>query len=79
MTGDAIGDDIEKRGAFSVEQKLFLALSGVGDGQRIVTVDALSVHLFRVDAGTNTSDHSVAHRFAGGLSAHAIVIVHDVE
>lgn len=67
-----VGQHVDQHGAvlFLLEDR-FLAAVAVDYGQRIVAVDALGVHLGRVDAGTDTGREVEAHRLAASLSAHA--------
>lgn len=75
-----VGQHVDQHGAvlFLLEDR-FLAAVAVDYGQRIVAVDALGVHLGRVDAGTDTGREVEAHRLAASLSAHAVLVVHDVD
>lgn len=80
MAAITVGQHVDQHGAvlFLLEDR-FLAAVAVDYGQRIVAVDALGVHLGRVDAGTDTGREVEAHCLAASLSAHAVLVIHDVD
>ena len=55
-----------------------LAANGVDDGERIVAVDALGVHLIGRQAGAQAGEDLEAHRLADRLAAHAVEVVDEV-
>ena len=79
MAGVAVGHGLEKDRALLVFQDLEFSGHGLDHGQRVVAVDALGVHLVRVDTGADAGDKVVAHGLAAGLAAHRVLVVHDVE
>ncbi len=79
MAGEAVGERIEEDRSAAFAEDLLLAADGVDDREGVVAVDALGVHLLGVDARTDAREDVVAHRLAGGLAAHAVLIVEDVE
>ena len=56
VAADAVGDRVEQHRAAALVQHLLLAAEGIDHRQRIVAVDALGVHLLRVDAGADARD-----------------------
>ncbi len=79
MSAEAVRDGVEKHRSAALSEDLLLAAEGVDDGERIVAVDALGMHLVGVHTSANTSDELHAHGFTDWLSAHPIKIVHAVE
>jgi hypothetical protein len=79
VAADPVGDRVQQhRPAAFLDHPPF-APEGVDYRQRIVAVDALGVHLVRVDAGADAGDKLHSHGLAHRLPAHAIKVVHAVE
>ena len=79
MAAEAVGDGVEQDRAVATVDDLLLARDGVDDGQRVVAVHALGVHLLRVQAGAEAGEDLEAHGLADGLAAHAVEVVDEVE
>ena len=79
MTADAVGDGVEKHRTIALSQDPLLPPEGIDDGQRIVPIHALGVHLVQVDPGADPGNELNAHGFAQGLPPHAIEIIHAVK
>ncbi len=75
MTGYTVGNYLKHCRAFSGKEKLFFACGGVDDSERVVSVDAFSVHLVRIEAGADACGVTEAHCFSGCLTAHSVEIV----
>ena len=67
------------RAVFFLFEDRFLTAVAVDHGQRVEAVHAFCVHLGRVDAGADAGREVEAHRFAAGLTAHAVLVIHDVD
>jgi len=74
----AIGDRVEQDRTMFFFEKFLLAADGIDDGQRVVPVDALRVHLVGAQSGAQPSEDLKAHRFTDRLAAHAVEIVVEV-
>jgi hypothetical protein len=79
VPADAIGDGIQQSRPAALAEDPHLSPEGVDHRERVVSVDALGVHLLEVDAGADASDELAPHGFAVGLAAHPVVVVHAVE
>ena len=79
MSRHAVGDGVQEYGAVAFKQNRFFARDCVRNGERIVAVYALGVHVLRIDARADPRDITVAHRFAAGLSAHTVKVVEKVK
>lgn len=79
MAGEAVGDGVgQHRAVAALGEDLALAAHGVGDGERVQSVDALGVHALGVHAEADAGEDVVAHGLAGGLAAHAVEVVEEV-
>ncbi len=78
MAAEAIGHRVEQHRPVAPLDDLALAANRVDHRQRIVAVDALGVQLVGCEAGTHAGQDLEAHRFADGLAAHAVEVVHEV-
>ena len=72
MARDTVGNSIKKNRTFIFLNNINLAAHSVDNGERIVTVDTLRVHLRRRNAGADSGEDAVCHGFAVCLSAHAV-------
>ncbi len=79
MAAVAIGKHIEKDRPLFVVDHLTFTTIGIDHCQGIVAVHSFGMHLFGVDTGSDTGCNVVTHGFALGLSAHTVLVVHDVE
>ena len=78
MARVTVGQRIEQNWTFFAVQNVELAAHRLDDGERVVTVDTLGVHLLGVDAGADTGEEVVAHCLAARLPAHRVLVVHHV-
>ena len=79
MPGEPVGDGVQQDRAAALREDLLFTLEGIDNGQGVVAVDALGVHLLGVDARTDAGDELLAHRLTVGLATHTVEIVHAVE
>ena len=79
MSAVTVGDHVEKaRSEFLLEEGLLAAVC-VDDCERVVSVHALRVPCLRVEAGAHACRIGVTHGLAPGLSAHGVLVVHNVD
>ena len=67
-----------RTGPSPLRENLFLARDGVNDGEGIVAVHALGVHLVGGEARAHAGQGAEAHRLADRLAAHAVEVVDEV-
>ena len=79
MARIAVGDHIEQYRALALEQEILLAAHCFDHGQRVVAIHAFGVHLVNSKANAQAREHVVAHGFAIGLAAHAVLVIENVE
>ncbi len=79
MAAVTIRNGIEQDGAVAAGQDFLLSQDRVGHGQRVVSIDALGVHLLRVQGGADAGEHVKSHGFATRLSAHAVEVVVEID
>ena len=79
VAGVAVCDGVEQDGATPVAEDVELAAHSLDDCERVVAVDALGVHLLGVDACADARGEVIAHRLAACLTAHCVLVVHDVD
>ncbi len=79
MTGIAVGDGLEKNGPPPFLDQALLALNCVHYRKRIVAIDAFGMHGIGIYARANAGQAVKGHGFPGGLSTHAVKIIHEVE
>ena len=80
MAAVTVGQHVEQHGAgLLFFEDRFLAAVSVDHGQRIEAVHAFGMHLLGVHAGADAGCEIEAHRLSAGLSAHAVLVVHDVD
>ena len=79
MTGNAVGNDVEQCRTFAGKQDFLLPRGRVSDCQRVVTIHPLDMHLLGIDTGADPRGHVVSHGLARGLTAHTVMVVHDVK
>ena len=79
VAADPVGDGIQERRPFALQEYALLAPESVDDGQRIVPVDPLGVHLLGIHPRPDARDEPAAHGLAARLPAHPVMVVHAVE
>ena len=80
VTGVSVSNGVEKYGTLVLFDKSDLSSHCVDNGKRIVTVDTLCVHLVGIDPRAGSYEQTAPrHRFAAGLTAHAVEVVEEVE
>ena len=79
VSGITIGEHIQQHRSLTVLDKLLLALVGFNYCKRIVAVYALCMHLAGGNARAHSCKNIVSHGFAVGLSAHAVLVVENIE
>ena len=81
VAGEAVGDGVQQHRPAARLQHLTFAFHGIGNGQRVVAVDAFGMHRFRVDRQTDTRHAVLAkpHGLTKRLPAHAVEVVHEIE
>ncbi len=75
MAAVSICNCIEQNGAATSLKNFFFSQDCIRNSHRIVSINTLGVHLFRIQSGTYTSKCSKSHCFAKCLPAHAVEIV----
>ena len=79
VAAEAVGHGVQQHRPVALLEDLLLAGDGVDDGQRVIAVHALGVHLVGVDAGAEAGEDLEAHGLADGLAAHAVEVVDEVD
>ena len=79
VAGLAVTQNIQKHRPLFCLDELQFAFVGVRQGQWIVSVHHLGVHVFRVYRRPDAGQAFKAHGLANGLAAHAVEIVHEIE
>ncbi|OQB99396.1 MAG: hypothetical protein BWX80_03719 [Candidatus Hydrogenedentes bacterium ADurb.Bin101] len=79
MTGLAVAQHVQEHGTTAVLQHFQFALVRIGQGEGVVAIDDLCVHLFRIYGRCHPGEIIEAHGFADGLAAHAVKVVHKIE